>query len=233
VGEPGYYEQLQALIDGLEAGGAGVHCEGASVGRCGIPAEVSAEEQTVLDELARCRELTSTRVGQVFGWVHQHCALPIAATWRVTDLHYVEVMRLTGTAALLHQTRRANRVMDWPEEDPMAPHRLRLSVAVSMRAQASNNRLLRRAFARRTDRILVGHRNQIALECLDQEPADRDVVMLWGAGHLPGLGAGLATRGLVPTENTWYRVGHLPGIRATLRAARTSAAETPREPAPR
>jgi hypothetical protein len=55
---------------------------------------------------------------------------------------------------------------------------------------------------------LVG-RTALALEGLDG--TDRDTVLVWGAGHLPGLAAGLRERGFLRRgDPDWHTVARLP-----------------------
>jgi hypothetical protein len=56
--------------------------------------------------------------------------------------------------------------------------------------------------------VLIGERTMLAL---DRLPAECDVVLLWGAEHLPSLAAGLEERGYVQMREEWIRVGKAPG----------------------
>jgi hypothetical protein len=52
--------------------------------------------------------------------------------------------------------------------------------------------------------LLVDERNAAALATFDTVPADRDVLMTFGAGHVPGLLAGFAARGYREEARSWY-----------------------------
>jgi len=228
AGEPDYYTQLRRLVTDLQADGACVHSEASDLDAARMPADVRAEERVVLHELTRRHEHAVARVGQVFGWVDRACALPVAEGWRVTDLHVVEVLRLSATAAR-HHVGRLTRGTDPSSQDPRMVCWFALVTVLLLRAHASNSRLLHRALTRRAGGPIRQRRTWIALYEVDQEPAGQDVVLLWNAQGLPDIAAGLTTRGFQPDEPIWLWVGHLPTVGAILHAL--SDPQTP-EPTP-
>jgi hypothetical protein len=63
--------------------------------------------------------------------------------------------------------------------------------------------------SRHFSHIQVEERNARALASL---PPGADVVLLWGAGHLPGLAAELTRTGHRRRGTTWVNVGRLPAL---------------------
>ena len=63
--------------------------------------------------------------------------------------------------------------------------------------------------------MTVDERNDRALAAL---PSDRDAVLLWGAGHVPGLAAGLRRAGYERQASAWLNVGELPPLRTSAMA---------------
>jgi hypothetical protein len=70
--------------------------------------------------------------------------------------------------------------------------------------------------SRQFNHVQVEERNARALAGL---PSDADVVLLWDAGHLPGLAAGLKETGHWRQGTTWLNVGRLPTLWASIRTA--------------
>lgn len=69
--------------------------------------------------------------------------------------------------------------------------------------------------SRQFQQVQIEERNARALASL---PANADVVLLWGAGHLSGLAAGLKQSGHRRQGTIWLRVGRLPALWASIRA---------------
>jgi hypothetical protein len=63
--------------------------------------------------------------------------------------------------------------------------------------------------------LVVDERNDRALACL---PPDRDSVLIWGYGHLPGLAAGLTRAGYRRQASAWLNAGEIPPLRASAKA---------------
>lgn len=69
------------------------------------------------------------------------------------------------------------------------------------------------------DGVAIGERNRTALAAL---PPGGDVVLLWGAGHLPGLATGLRNAGYRRQSIEWVTVGTVPALQASARAIWTA-----------
>ena len=56
----------------------------------------------------------------------------------------------------------------------------------------------------RLSNLLVDERNEAALNVFDATPADRDVMLIYGAGHVPGLLTALERRGYREAARDWF-----------------------------
>ena len=63
--------------------------------------------------------------------------------------------------------------------------------------------------------LVADERNDRALACL---PPDRDSVLIWGYGHLPGLAAGLQRAGYRRQASAWLNAGEVPPLWASTKA---------------
>ena len=77
--------------------------------------------------------------------------------------------------------------------------------------------------------LVVDERNDRALACL---PPDRDSVLIWGYGHLPGLAAGLLRAGYRRQASAWLNAGRLPLLPVSARVvwAALRADQAPEDP---
>lgn len=56
----------------------------------------------------------------------------------------------------------------------------------------------------RLSTLLVDERNEAALQAFDATPAEQDVILVYGAGHVPGLLTALGKRGFRETGCDWF-----------------------------
>jgi hypothetical protein len=207
IAEPGYFVEIRALIDKLEADGATVYHEG---DRTSPPGDLTDAERQALQALEIQQEWQARR-GAELGLVGQLDAMPIADTWQVLDLPTIEIIRLIGVDQLLAATQRQTQSLSWPDSDHhRGPNRHRLSVALMCRAQASVLLNLRRP----RHMTPMRRREDVAVRCIDR--TDGDLVLVWGAAHLAGLGHHLALRGFFLERVTWHRTMRIPSITASL-----------------
>ena len=215
VGEPRYYTDVKAAVAECEAGGAVIHCEGsgkrlADESLIGLtPAEAE-----LIQELQRGERLKAQRL-PMFGWVEQLTALaPFPETWQFIDLGRVEVIRMTGTDELLRNTRRTNNLMDWADDDTKTPYVCRISIALGFRQHASDSPRIQRKLTLPIHQVLVEHRNKLAMDAV--HATRQDVVLLWGAKHLPGMEADLRDHGYQRVAETWRTAFQLPSVLGSL-----------------
>ena len=62
--------------------------------------------------------------------------------------------------------------------------------------------------------MVLDHRDWLAADTMLRAPNAPDGVLVWGAGHLPGISARLARDGF---RTEWLSVGRLPRLVASLR----------------
>ena len=65
--------------------------------------------------------------------------------------------------------------------------------------------------------MVLDHRDWLAADTMLRAPNAPDGVLVWGAGHLPGISARLAGDGFRCVKTGWRSVGRLPGLVASLR----------------
>lgn len=199
VGEPDYYAQLLKVIDELEADGAVVQCEASRL----LPDEdATAPEQELLAVLESVQEGEEAKI-HLLGWVNQVEALPYPSRWQFNDMSSVEVIRLLGPEMLGQKLQNAATLYGWADDDELARKWFRLNTAMMLRAQAGEGPMP----AQVGDDVLLGKRNEVALAGVDATP--HDVVLIWGARHVPGLHTGLVDRGFTRVASEWYRVADL------------------------
>jgi hypothetical protein len=226
MGEPGYYAGLRTLIDGLEAGGAVVQCEGAAL----LPydeQDLTDDERTALTTYELKTELEQRRVTEL-GWVRQLDALGYPDSWQVIDLDLAEITRRMGPDVMLRSELQGIKLFDRPDGDPRAIERFRLSLHSVFRAfrfkmwiyarRASGTRKPSRG----ADAVLLDQRDTVALDGVWS--TEQDTVLIWGCAHLPALEADITDHGFIRTGATeWHTAATLPSIRAIqarLRALR-------------
>jgi hypothetical protein len=212
VGRPGYFGALRAVIDAAEAAGAVVHSEGSSR----VPfdtADITAEERQLLAELERYQELGERRIREL-GWVGQVEGLGYPPQWHIVDLSNVDIIRRLGGDTVREYIGRMSRMLG-PHDDPRALDRMLLRIAVGTRLTMTDRHVVRLGRRDRAAAVLLGDRDKVALEGV--RATDRDAVLVWGAGHMPGLGAGLVEQGFLrqgPPE--WHTAVQVPSINRAL-----------------
>ncbi len=239
IGLPSYFAGLREVIKEKEAAGAVVHCEGTGLEQltpelvkeplasttldakarellARIP-ELTDDEREVLLAMADKELLMRRRVGEL-GWVEQmdkEGGLPTEPHWENIDITVQDIIHRLGPDTLLYRTRHAMKMLEWPEGDTVKPNAFRLQVALFCRATASNKQRIQTKL--RTgpyDAVLLERREKVALDGL--HAASTDVVLLWGAMHLPAFEADLLSRGYTQENQTWHTACVMPSITAAL-----------------
>ncbi len=221
IGEVFYYETLHAMVTGLEAAGAVVFYE--SIGQAAEEewAAADASERATRGASRAIGENNVRRVCRSLGWVEQGAAFTFAPSWRNADMTDLELVRLARPEALRGLREDLADVfgsssLAQDQADAFAG----AAAAVVFRLVSLDrfDRLRRIATwdeaSRHFDHVTVAERNARALARL---PSGDDAVLLWGAGHLPGLAAGLKETGHRREAATWVNVGQLPALWASIR----------------
>jgi hypothetical protein len=222
MGEVAYYEQLRTMINEMESGGAVVCHESARPATKEEWAAASDEERAAWDGEQRVRGEFSKSAGRYFGWADQRAALRSSPSWRNADLTSLEIVRRAGPQNLLNTQHGADEpLMGLTQEQHEAFVGGMYAIAVRL-AQFPWFHLLERLLARlagdagrRIHDVVVEDRTSHVLASL---PADSDVVLPWGVGHLSGLAAGLRKAGYRRRDTTWVTVGKLPAIWPSIKA---------------
>ncbi len=239
VGLASYYAQLRAIIKEQEAAGAVVHCEGTGLDRltpeliqqplvsttldakvqellARIP-DLSSDEREVLLAMADIELLMRRRVREL-GLVVQldnEGGLPTEPHWQNIDITVIDVIHRLGPDTLLYRMRQTRKMLDWPAGNTVKPNAFRLKIALICRACASTKQRIQTKL--RTgpyDAVLLDRREKVALDGLHATTAD--VVLLWGAMHLPAFESDLLAHGYTRESQTWHTVCLMPSITAAL-----------------
>jgi hypothetical protein len=218
TGEVGYYKTLHAMVMRLETAGAVVFYESIQPAAEDEWAAASASERATRGPIG---EQNFRRVCRSLGWVEQGAAFTCAPSWRNADLTDLELVRLARPEALRELREDLSDVfgsssLAQVEADAFAG----AAAAIVFRLVSLDrfDRLRRIATwddaSRHFDHVKIAERDSRALAGL---PSGNDAVMLWGAGHLPGLAAGLKKTGHRRQATTWVSVGKLPALWASIR----------------
>lgn len=220
IGEVGYYEKLHAMVTGLEAAGAVVFYESISPAAEEEWAAADASERATRGASQAIGESNFRRVCRSLGWVEQGAAFTCAPSWRNADMTDLELVRLARPEALRGLREDLTDVFGSSLAQDQADAFAGAAAAVVFRLVSLDrfDRLRRIATwdeaSRHFDHVTVAERNARALASL---PSGDDAVLLWGAGHLPGLAAGLKETGHRRQAATWLNVGQLPALWASIR----------------
>jgi hypothetical protein len=239
VGLPSYFAGLREIIKEKEAAGAVVHCEGTGLDRltpelvkqplvsttldakvrellARIP-DLTHDEREVLLAMVDVALLMRRRVREL-GWVEQmdkEGGLPTEPHWENIDITVIDVIRRLGPDTLLYRMRQSMKMLDWPVGNNVKPNAFRLKLALVFRAYASNKKRIQNKLCTGPyDAVLLERREKVALDGL--HATTTDVVLLWGAMHLPAFEADLLSRGYVQEGQTWHTACLMPSITAAL-----------------
>jgi hypothetical protein len=218
IARASYYRQLGTMLTKLEAAGALVLYEG--IGHA-AETEWSAVGQAERDtwDTARTgsRELAQAAC-RYLGWVGQGEALAYSASWRNVDMSEPEFVQRKG----------AHDVLDMQEGfEDMLGDRARdqrdalmgVTIGMLLRLYSLDRYQVLSRWAATGypgfSQLVIDERNDRALAAL---PSDRDAVLIWGFGHLPGLAAGLLRAGYRRQASAWLNAGEIPPLRASAMA---------------
>jgi hypothetical protein len=221
VGSAVYYDQLRTMIKETEAAGAVVCYEGLGPAPKQEWAAASDEERAALDGERRMLPEFSKAACRYFGWVNQWTALGGSPSWRYEQGSSLAYVRRAGAQELLSRQRGFGAPFMGLTQDQQDAFMGGLYAVDARLEQFGWFALLRHLLARlvggaaRTDDVVADERTRHVLASL---PADSDAVLPWGAGHLPGLAAGLRKAGYRRRETTWVTVARLPAIWPSVKA---------------
>jgi hypothetical protein len=163
------------------------------------------------------RELTQAAC-RYLGWARQGEALAYSASWHNADMSESEFVQRKGAQDMLDMQEGfvdmlGDRARD--QRDAL----MGVTMAMLLRLSSLDRYQLLSRWAATGypgfSQLVVDERNDRALACL---PPDRDSVLIWGYGHLPGLAAGLQRAGYRRQASAWLNVGELPPLWASAKA---------------
>jgi hypothetical protein len=218
IARASYYRQLGIMLTKLEAAGALVFYEG--IGRAAETewsAAGHAERDTWNTAQTGSRELTQAAC-RYLGWVRQGEALAYSASWRNVDMSELEFVQRKGAQDMLDmqegfEDMLGNRARD--QRDAL----MGVTMGMLLRLYSLDRYQMLSRWAATAypgfSQLVVDERNDRALACL---PPDRDSVLIWGYGHLPGLAAGLQRAGYRRQASAWLNAGEIPPLPASAKA---------------
>lgn len=219
VAESAYYDRLAALVAELEAAGAVVYSEGIGLAGEREWGTASTSERAARDEYFDELGGRFQAMGDYLGWVRQRFPLADVPSWRKVDMTDLEFTR----RARLRDTGSRRTVQQLSARFSVPVRGIGALLAVLTQLEAADRfgvmvLLLDIAVhgrdVRRERDVMVGERNRLLLEALS---ADEDAVLVWGAGHLPGLARGLRSAGYRRQATEWLTAGTLPPMRKSFR----------------
>ena len=210
-GEREYYDELQDRLDERHQDGAAIHYE--LVGGPGN--DTSA--RIGLGGITKALMMYPAYKAGIKFWeklphtVSQRQHLTLRSTWENHDMSTGEVMRnikwSTATATLLggFAMKASNLRQSFGRPKPIARKLASLKDRIDGGEGDAPTGMLSKFRKARTDTlrgeledVLLSRRNEIALNAVDSSVSDdpsREVVMLWGQGHVETLSEGLVERG--------------------------------------
>ena len=179
VGPKPYWQATQAELDALEAGGAVIHSEG-----------VGGQKQTTFRGWVRSGLMygavgaVSRSLRLICGWRAQKKALTYPKTWETHDLPVTTALDRVSTPALL-RTFVLTQLFS-----PLAAVFIRTG-RMSLHDVNDSDASL----------DIIDARNRHAID--EALAADRDVALIWGAAHIPGMVDLLEQVGFTIADVAW------------------------------
>lgn len=200
IAQPAYYESIQEFVDTRAAEGAFVHYERV---KNMSPAVTQRLGPDLRRRIGLLKGLANSPYALFEGMnvVRQRDALVCREEWQNHDALVAGVAcRLSfGRLAVFNAAVGvAKGVFSRLSDD----QRLMVVKGSLEKILDSSPEYVASRAAGKVGRVILGYRNDIALNAFDGQQSTHpgsDVVLVWGAGHVPGLGAGLEARGYEKT----------------------------------
>jgi hypothetical protein len=197
IGDTRYFGQLSALLDGLAGRGAEVHVEGiAHRGEEGL----TALERRRLATAGTWANRESSGAAVTALEAESQSSLRLPEGSRNIDLSHIELLRRIGW-------KEYRRLFRPPPAG--APQLSGAAAKAAIRFQLRHNRGLEMIRflsprQRRLNRVVITERNAVAFAGAVGALEERDVALVWGCDHLPGLARRFAGAGYRLTEQRWF-----------------------------
>jgi hypothetical protein len=198
IGDASYFANLSDLVEGLATAGAEVHIEGISHRgdpmRCFERNNLAAAESWASSETAGVAAFLSVE--------SQGDRLRVPEGARNIDLSDVELLRRVGW----DNYRRLFAPPPLAEQKPRRVGRaMRAAIGFQLRHRRAIHRLRSLGGAyRRLNEVVIGERSRLAFAGAVEALTRRDVVLVWGADHLPGLVRMLALQDYHLRRQEWF-----------------------------
>ncbi len=202
VGQQNYYSAVSDYVSGTEAEGSVVHYE---MIKRPSPEEAAAypevvEQAGLLDGLGVLAEVISKSTNAV----KQKEALQYQPHWQNHDISAVELTRLAGPESIQRLSDNIKQLKETESDlDPELFSKLVRGMFRIMPLVIPVNNLFG---DKKLRSVVVDHRNDVAVQAvadqIEAEP-DRNITMLWGAAHAPGISKGLERLGYNRTSRRW------------------------------
>lgn len=203
--QPDFYADLRATLHAAHEQGTHIHFEG-------VQRPEDAELETVSDETREHAQILATILDSnndpftAIGLVLQRDHLKPADGWERHDISLLRAVRVYGPATMRQfaaSFKSAETMFAAFTTDVLRAMLLQgLTVEIKV---ALGEEDIETTFPG-VDRYMCALRETIALGAVDvqlaKDPA-ANVALVWGAGHLSGLSAGLAERGYAEKETRW------------------------------
>jgi hypothetical protein len=205
VGRREYFAEIQRLLADHEAAGGIILYEGIGSLSAAEILELPPRERAVYRTLAPLHELYGS-FARALDLVFQGDALRYErARWLNADIPLRELLRrwADSGAPLLPLGEPGRAGLSLPSS-PLSRAMMALTLLQTPMMLTVLNRLHAYVPAiGKLRELLLSDRNRAALDVLEASPPDRDALILYGAGHMPGLRDGLERRGYVDCGRRW------------------------------
>lgn len=191
IGHAGYFSRLSRVLARHQATGAEIHVEGISSNpRCGL----SAWECERLDEVDSWADPeTAGAAAALLSLDSQGANLRVPAGARNIDFTQVELLRRVGEDNF--------RRLLAPQPASPGGRSAGGLVRAALRFQMRHGRALR---GRRVNRVVITERNRLAFVGATDALTRGDVVLVWGADHVPGLTRLFRASGYRVSAEDWF-----------------------------
>lgn len=221
-GDRAYYDEIQRTIDEREAAGAKVHYERV---RPATPEELAAatEREKIAHGMHRRSIAPAQRMLQI-GLLFQGEAIEYRPTWENHDIDALTAVRSFGVETVISRFIAKEDDDRQTAKSELTIPQLRSGILAELAAYRKlaqlpeEEEIARRetSFGAGTQyRTMVTLREEVAMRAADEhfaEQPDADLVMLWGAGHMPTLQRSLRGRGFALADERHIPIVSTPAF---------------------
>ncbi len=214
LAEVGYFKELEKLIDPLEAGGYKVLFEMIKKIDQEEQESLTEEEQKILAEFESIRKFAQ-KIGEILSLQHQRDGLNYSDSWVNTDMSRRELVKWF-LGRKIHLVKREREDMDEFFDDDESHRLIVRYVIVKLFNQIMPISLIGYLAGllfergRRAREVILEHRNKIGFNGIAENIACGNVVTIWGAAHLRGIGRRIKKVGFREYKREWFTAYHQP-----------------------